>query len=60
MLLENLREISIKQLEIQSSLASTISLRQAVCDMGKTKMLNFVRSNGSYLSYPTRVIQVQV
>ena len=34
---ENLLELSVKQLVIQSRLASSISLGQAMCDVWKTK-----------------------
>ena len=56
---ENLLELSVKQLVIQSSLASSTSLGQTTCGV-KNKNVNVTRSKFWYFSYPTRVIQVQV
>ena len=55
---ENLLELSVKQLLIESSLASSISIDQAMCGV-KNQNVNVVRSKVRYFSYPTRVIQIQ-
>ena len=48
---ENLLELSVKQLVIQSSLASSTSLGQTMCGV-KNKNVNVVRSKFRFFSYP--------
>ena len=54
---ENLLGLSVEQLVIQSSLASSISLFQTMCDVWKTRMLMlFVAKLGTFptlQSYPS-------
>ena len=46
---ENLLGLSVEQLVIQSSLASSISLFQTMCDVWKTRMLMlFVAKLGTF------------
>ena len=45
---ENLLELSVEQLVIQSSLASSIALGQSMCGVWKTKMLMLFVANLSF------------
>ena len=52
---ENLLELSVEQLVIQSSLASSIALGQSMCGVWKTKMLMLFVAKLSFFNIPQDV-----